>query len=67
MTEKCPHFGYAIPADFDCSGCTTKEECYTEWQRRYDEITEEVLSGAISIKKANEKFAQLGCEAFINV
>ncbi len=60
--QTCPHFGWAVPSDFDCSGCTIKEECYQEWQRQYDEITEEHLGGKITYAKANEKYAALGCE-----
>lgn len=68
MSDKtCPHFGLATPENFDCDGCTVREECYQEWQRKYDEITEAVLAGAISVSKANEQYAQLGCEAFVDV
>ena len=63
----CPHFGWAVPDDFDCSGCTVAEECYAEWQRLYKEIAEEELAGKITHAKANERFAKLGCEVPDNV
>ena len=62
MDKTCPHFGWEVPPDFDCSDCTVKEECYQEWLRLYNEITEEHLGGKITYAKANEKYAALGCE-----
>jgi hypothetical protein len=60
--QHCSHFGREIPVDFDCSSCLIKNECYQEWQRQYDQIIENCLSGLITYKEANEKSAELGCE-----
>ena len=62
MDKKCPHFGWAVPSDFDCSGCTVAKECYDEWHRLYTETVEEELAGKITHAKANEKYVALGCE-----
>lgn len=68
MADKpCPYFGWEVPPDFDCSGCTVREECYQEWLRLYTEIAEEELAGKISYERANERFAKLGCEVPENV